>query len=610
MTGPTGASAATVAAAATPTGSWRRSLIALLRAGWRADGRGVIVVFALNVLSQACWLTSIVGIKLLFDKAIGHDEAGVLVAVVLIVGAGQLSFLCGMRQWSTSIAVTERTSQLLDEELMTITGGLPGVEHLERPEYADRIALVRQERRRIGFGAYVVALNLRIWIGLAGSVVLLARLHPLLLLLPGFAMASFATQSWAQRVTDRVTEETAEAVRRRRELFDLLTAAPAGKEVRVFGLKAELIGRHLALAEEIDGALARAAWRSAALQGAGRMVFAAGYLGSIALVLQRAIRGAATTGDLALAVTLAAGINAQVAQAAEEFAYLRRMVAIGHHYVWLREYATESAESALDHGGGAAAEVPMKLTDGLAVESLSFRYPGTDAVVLDDVSFRVPAGSTVALVGENGSGKTTLAKLLLRMYEPDKGAITIDGTSIGAFGVRAYRQRVCAAFQDYCRFELLARESVGVGDLARLNDEGAVLAALERAGADDVVAALPDALQTQLGRSWEGVDLSGGQWQKLAVARALMREAPLLLVFDEPTAALDPFSEHLLFDRVAAPGDRSTLLISHRFSTVRMADWIVVLRAGRILEAGIHEDLVKQGGLYAELYGLQARAYG
>lgn len=586
--------------------NWRRSLWALLRAAWRAYPRGVVAVMIMNVVGQLCWLASIVGIKLLFDAVVDGERSGVVVASVLIVGVGQLSHLFGHWQWSLSTAVTEKTSQLLDEELMAITGGLPGIEHHERPEFADRIALVRQERRRIGFAAYVVALNLRIWLQLAGTVALLVRLHPLLLLLPLFAAASFMTQSRAQRITDTATHTTAAPTRRRRELFDLLTAAPAGKEVRVFGLKEELIGRHLRLAEDIDGAMAAAAWRAALLQGAGRVVFALGYIGAIALVLQRAVAGGATPGDLALAITLAAAINSQVASAAEEFAYLRRMIGVGRHYVWLQDYLrTATARRRPD-----PVAVPTAVSDGVGVDAVSFRYPGSDALVLDSVSFSVPVGSTVALVGENGSGKTTLAKLLLGMYEPDSGHITLDGVDVGDFDIAAYRQRVSAAFQDYCRFELLIGESVGVGDTAHLDDDAAILAAVERAAAEDVLAHMPAGLRTQLGRAWQGVELSGGQWQKLAVSRALMRPSPFLLVFDEPTAALDPFSEHMLFERVAASDDRSTLLISHRFTTVRMADWIVVLRDGRIVEAGTHEDLVSNGGLYAELYALQAQAYG
>lgn len=586
------------------TTGWRRSLGALLRVAWRAHPRGVAAVVALNVLAQLCWLASMVGIKLLFEAVVDGDRTAVVVAAFVIVGVGQLTYVFGLRQWSASIAVTERTSQLLDETLMTIAGGLPGVEHHERPEYADRIALVRQERRRIGFAAYVAALNLRIWIQMAGSIVLLVRLQPLLVLLPGFAAVSFVTQGRAQRITDATAEATAGPTRLRRELFDLLTSALAGKEIRVFGLRDELIARHDRLAREIDAAMSRAAWRSAFLQGVGRITFALGYIGSIALVLQRAVTGDATVGDVALVITLAAVINGQVAHAAEEFAYLRRMIGVGQHYVWLLDYAAGFEADADDH-----VTVPTVTRRGLRIDGLSFRYPGQDDLVLDAVSFDIPAGATVALVGENGSGKTTLAKLLLRMYEPTLGAITVDGTDIRHFDVRPYRGSVSAAFQDYCRFEFLVRESVGIGDLPCVDEPASVLDALERAGADDVLAGLAAGLDTQLGRAWDGVDLSGGQWQKLAVSRALMRPSPLLLVFDEPTAALDPLSEHLLFQRVAAGRQRSTLLISHRFSTVRRADQIVVLRDGRVAEAGTHDALLAGAGLYAELFRLQAGAY-
>nr|MDQ3641146.1 ATP-binding cassette domain-containing protein [Actinomycetota bacterium] len=448
------------------TAEWRRSLVALLQAAWRADRAGVATVFALNILGQLFWLASMFGVKLLFDAAVDAEPRRAVAAAVLIAGVGQLSQLFGLRQWTTSIRVTERTSQLLDEELMAVTGGIPGIEHHERPEYADRIALVRQERRRIGFAAYVVALNVRIAVQLAGSVLLLVRLHPLLVVLPGFAALSFLTQSRAQRLVDTAAEDTAGATRRRRELFDLLTSAPAGKEVRVFGLRDELLGRHRELAEDIDRRLSGAALRAAVVQGTGRIAFALGYIASIGLVLQRATTGGATPGDVALAITLAAVLNSQVAQAAEEFAYLTRMIAVGQHYVWLRDYAV-AAQPDLPN----PAPLPEPVRQGLRLEGVSFRYPGGGGLVLDSVSFDLPAGGTVALVGENGSGKTTLAKLLLRMYEPDEGRITLDGIDIRDFDITAYRSRLSAAFQDYCRFEFSVRESVGVGEVARIGDD-------------------------------------------------------------------------------------------------------------------------------------------
>jgi ATP-binding cassette, subfamily B, bacterial len=242
------------------------------------------------------------------------------------------------------------------------------------------------------------------------------------------------------------------------------------------------------------------------------------------------------------------------------------------------------------------------------------------------------------VVGENGAGKTTLVKLLCRFYEPTEGRITIDGIDFARLPAEEWRERLAGAFQDFMRFELVARTTIGVGDLPHAEDEAAVERAVERGGAGDVVRRLPRGLATQLGPTWrEGVELSFGQWQKLALARGFMRDDPLLLVLDEPTAALDAETEHSLFERFAAAaraeseagtdgvgagalaGRRSgriTILVSHRFSTVRMADLIVVLdvdaaRGGsRVAEVGSHDELIARGGLYAELYGIQAQAYG
>jgi len=262
------------------------------------------------------------------------------------------------------------------------------------------------------------------------------------------------------------------------------------------------------------------------------------------------------------------------------------------------------------------AAVPTTLRRGIELHDVTFCYPGTDRKILDGVSLELPAGKVVALVGENGAGKTTLIKLLSRFYEPDAGRIIVDGTPLDKFMTAEWRGRLSAAFQDYAAFEFLVRETVGVGDLPRIDNELAVTAALARAGAADVPAVLPDGIRTQLGKSWDdGVELSGGQWQKLALARSMMRAEPLLVVFDEPTSALDAQTEHGLFERFAAAARNGqsrgtvTLLTSHRFSTVGMADLIVVLDGGRIIEQGSHRELMAARGLYAELYSLQSRSY-
>jgi ATP-binding cassette subfamily B protein len=218
------------------------------------------------------------------------------------------------------------------------------------------------------------------------------------------------------------------------------------------------------------------------------------------------------------------------------------------------------------------------------------------------------------VVGENGAGKSTLVKLIAKMYEPTSGRILIDDVPLTRITAESWRTKMAGAFQDFFRFELRARHSVGLGDVPRLDDEPAVTTAVARAGATDLISQLSAGLDTQLGPTWpDGVEVSFGQWQRVALARAFMRDCPLVLVLDEPTAALDAETEHALFERYAdaatTTDGRLTILVSHRFSTVRMANLIVVLQGARVAEVGSHDELMARGRQYAELYGIQAAAY-
>jgi ATP-binding cassette subfamily B protein len=351
-------------------------------------------------------------------------------------------------------------------------------------------------------------------------------------------------------------------------------------------------------------------WDSAAWHAAGWALFGGAYVGAVAFVASGL---EAPAGDVLLVLAAGSRLSAYISATVGEIGFLRGIWMDGsRRLAWLEDYAQALAL----HEDQPA---PVRLERGIRVEHLSFAYPGTNRLVLDDITLDLPAGGVIAIIGENGAGKSTLVKLLCKLYQPSAGDILVDGVSLAQIRTEEWRERLSGAFQDFFRFELHAQESVGLGDLPRLDDEPAASAAVGRAGAEDVVSRLPSGLATQLGPTWPGgVELSFGQWQKLALARGFMRERPLLLALDEPTAALDAETEHALFERYAAAargangtdGDgRITVLVSHRFSTVRMADLIVVLDGSHLVEFGTHDDLMTRRGQYAELYRIQAAAY-
>jgi len=429
-----------------------------------------------------------------------------------------------------------------------------------------------------------------------------------LILLTAFAVPPVLASTWRAGRERAAEERAAPHKRLARHLFEVGTTAGPGKEVRVGRTGPPLRDRHRLETVAWHRAVVRARAVSAAWQAAAWTLFGAAYAGAIVLA---AVRLHASSGSVLLVLAAGANLARFFGLTVSEMNFLRWTLDATRRLVWLEQYARRARA-----GSGEPAEAPARLERGIRLEGVSFRYPGTDALVLRDVDLELPAGSVVAVVGENGAGKSTLVKLLCRFYEPTGGRITVDGVDLARVPADAWRSRLAGAFQDFCRFELRAAQTVGLGDLSRLEEQPALETAVARAGADEVVARLPRGLDTQLGPTWEdGVDLSFGQWQRLALARGLMRDAPLLCVLDEPTAALDAEAEHALFERFAAAAradgaeGRVTVLVSHRFSTVRMADLIVVLDGSRVAEVGGHDELMARDGLYAELYRIQARAY-
>jgi ATP-binding cassette subfamily B protein len=585
----------------------------LCKLGYRHEPRLMVAAFVLSQLAAlpdallALWL-------MLLGKGVLEHRPGMVQGAAIGLGVS-VAATWFLRTISTRVQrrFRDKVTIALESHVAQLQATVATIAHQERPEYLDRLSVLRNQVFVLDH-MYVSVFSTLGWILRLGiTMVLLAAVHPALMLLVVFAIPTVLTSTWRPEVERSAQERGAQTNRLARHLFTIATTAPPGKEVRVTGIGERLITDRRAAWEHGYGPVAAARWGSAWWHAVAWALFGCAYAGAVVFV-SYGLRAPASSVLLVLAA--GARLSAYIGATVGEIGFLRGFWMDGsRRLAWLEDYAASVA--ALGD-----LPVPTVLQRGIRLDHVSFTYPGTSRLVLDDISLTLPAGAVVAIVGENGAGKTTLVKLLSKMYEPSSGAILVDDTPLARVPAGEWRTRLAGAFQDFFRFEFRAGHTVGLGDVPRLDDNPAVVAAVDRAGAGDVVARLTSGLDTQLGPTWpNGVELSFGQWQKLALARGFMRDEPLLLVLDEPTAALDAETEHELFERYAAAAHgtgletrksasgRVTILVSHRFSTVRMADLIVVLDGARLVEVGTHEELMAKGGPYAELYGIQAAAY-
>jgi ATP-binding cassette, subfamily B, bacterial len=584
------------------------SMWRLCKLGFRHEPSLMFAAFALSLLSALPDALLALWLKLLGEGVLTSDLGLVrIAAVALAISAAATWFL---KTISTRIQrrFRDRVTIALESHVARLQASVATIAHQERPEYLDRLAVLRDQVFVLDH-MYMSVFATCGWILRLGvTVALLISIHPALVLLAAFALPTVLTSAWRPAVERSAQEQGAPFNRLARHLFTLATTAPPGKEVRVTGIAERLVRDRREAWERWYGPISVTRWGSAIWHTLAWAVFGLAYVGAVAFV---SLGLGSPPGDVLLVLAAGSRLSAYIGATVGEIGFLRGIWMDGSiRLAWLEDYAA----SLLAH---ADVPVPSHLSAGIRLEHVSFAYPGTDRLVLDDISLELPAGAVVALVGENGAGKTTLVKLLGKYYAPTSGEIYVNGQPLSRMPTVEWRARLAGAFQDFFRFEFRARQTVGLGDVPRLHDEPAVVAAVGRAGAQDVVERLASGLETQLGPTWpDGVEVSFGQWQKLALARGFMRDEPLLLVLDEPTAALDAETEHALFERYAAAAQHSandsgriTVLVSHRFSTVRMADLIVVLDGARVVEVGTHEDLLSRGGQYADLYGIQAAAY-
>lgn len=579
--------------------------------GFRAAPGWMALVTGMLVLGSVAGTCYPLGYRLLVDGALAGEAGRTALGVVVVGGLLAVGWLLTSIGATEAMALSDRIAVYRISRLIKLISGVGGLEHLERPDYLAQVERLNANRRQLASAPRVVLSNTASVARIVALLVLLGSVSPWLLLLPVCAVPPMIADRIAKRITKGADDDMANTRRLAAMIFSLTTEATTASEVRAYGLAGWLAAEHRRCGAELDRRSSREAVQVLAVQGLGWLIYAAGLMGAVAFVVLRATAGALTLGTVLMSVSLIRRSRNQLASAAQGSGALVATLATADRLFWLEDYA---AEQAVLHG---TANPPDALRRGIELRDVSFTYPGTERAVLEHLDLALPAGASVAVIGENGSGKTTLVKLLLGMYRPDDGQILVDGVPLAELDLPAWRERTTAAFQDFARFHLPAVQSIGVADLPRLDDEPAALDALRRAGVDGLAAQLPDGLATRVGTAYTGGHgLSGGQWQRLALGRAMRRAGPLLVVMDEPTASLDAQAEHVLFDhyaRAAKLGAQRngaiTVLVSHRFSTVLMADLIVYLEGGHAVEIGSHAELLAQGGRYAELFELQAAGY-
>ncbi len=565
---------------------------------------GTLGLGVLTVLSASTPpLVAYVG-KLIVDAVVARDGARAVRFVIL-----ELAVVAVMALLDRSLGLVRQLvgARLgIDVNLAILEKAVTlELHHFEDSEFYDKLTRARREASLRPLSLIESNFQvLRHALTLAGYVILLVKFSGFMVVgLLAATIPAFLAEARFSGVAFRLRNWRSPDTRRLIYLEYVLANDEHAKEVKLLGLGPTLLGRYRSLSERFYGEDRRLAVRRTTWGFALSLLSTAVFYGCYAFIVGVTVANRLSLGDMTLYL---------VAFRQGQQSFQAILSAVGSMYEDtlymsnLFEYLAIPTERSQP-----AAPAAVVAEEGLRFEQVGFRYPGGGRWALRNVSLFIPKGQSLALVGENGAGKTTFIKLLSGLYQPTEGRIRLDGRDLADWDPRALLGRIGIIFQDFNQYQLALRENVAFGAVEDMRDELRLTRALEQGGARELAASLPAGLDTQLGRWFkEGVDLSGGQWQKVALARAFMREQADILILDEPTAALDAEAEHAVFQRFhrLAQG-RTTILISHRFPTVRMAERIVVLEGGEVTEDGTHAELLANGARYARLFALQAEGY-
>jgi ATP-binding cassette, subfamily B, bacterial len=577
---------------------------------WKAGRLYVTCLAVFRLLAALTPVTILYVSKRIIDIAVGasqgkpidHGHLWVLLGLEFALAAG--SMLLSRSIDYMDLRLSDEFNRYINLRLMQKSASLD-LSYFEDADFYDKLERARaQASDRIGLPAAVGSLFQRaiVLFSMATAVITYSPWLFLLLLvctIPAFLGESqFALKGYA--LSHELTP-----IRRELDYLRVLGSSREGaKELKIFGLERYLQERYRELSKTLIQrntrlARTRLGW-GAALAALGSI----GYYGSYVFLVWETVEGRITVGTLAF-------LSGAIASSNSELQVIFSLLsAMSEQALFLTDLLTFFEVKPRIFDKPSAIPGPRSIREGFACENVSYGYPGSDAMVLRDLNLRIYPDENVAIVGENGTGKTTLVKLLARLYEPSAGRITLDGVDIRDFKIEDLRSAVGVIFQDFMRYDMSVRDNIATGRMELRKNEPELWEALTKAGAKEVIDELPNKLEQMLGRRFEGgQDLSGGQWQRIALARAYLRNAQLLIL-DEPTAALDAVAEQQVFEKFAElTQDRMAILISHRFSTVRMVDRIVVLAGGSIEEEGTHDALLASGGRYSQMFELQAANY-
>ncbi|MDF2981951.1 MAG: transporter ATP-binding protein, partial [Devosia sp.] len=498
----------------------------------------------------------------------------------------------------------ESHSNAVSLELMEHAAKLD-LKHFEQSEYQDRL---ERARRQASSRSTVISQVFGQAQAMITAIALAAGLFVYAPLLIGLLALALIPAVWGEfrfnRLAYWISHNRSPERRQLEYLRQIGASADSAKEIKLFGLGEFLSGRFKGLSDQILIENRNLSIKRALQTGLLASISTLTYYAAYAYIVWRTLHGEFSIGTLVFLSGSFSQLNGYLQQ------ILIGFTQIAGQSLYLDDLFSffEIKPTILDPKHPKAFPLPVK--QGLVFENVGFRYPGSENWAVRNLSFTVPAGETLALVGENGAGKTTIVKLMTRLYDPDEGRITLDGIDLKAFATADLRTHIGVIFQDFLRYSFTASDNIGVGRIEVAADRERIVSAAEQSLADPVIRKLPEGYDQMLGRTFlKGQDLSGGEWQKIAIARAYMRNAEIIIL-DEPTAALDARAEAEVFTRFKNLAEGTTaVLISHRFSTVRMADRIVVLADGKVEEQGTHAELMQNGGRYAELFELQAQGY-